>query len=129
VIAGISRPFRLNIVSISPQFGVSLTIDDRGRAVKSGGRCKERDMSVPGRIGTILILALAMLDGLILASGARKAASALEIGGMTEIADPGPSPKHCCLLTSALHRIDAFRPTHAVAARSAIPTSTAPDHI
>jgi hypothetical protein len=34
-------------------------------------------MSVPGRIGIILIITLAMIDALILASGARDAASAI----------------------------------------------------
>ena len=34
-------------------------------------------MSVPGRIGTILIIVLALLDGLILGSGARRTAEAV----------------------------------------------------
>jgi hypothetical protein len=35
-------------------------------------------MSVPGRIGIILIIALAIIDAVILASGARDAATAFE---------------------------------------------------
>ncbi len=43
-------------------------------------------MSVPGRIGIILIITLAMIDALILASGARDAANAIETHGLAPTA-------------------------------------------
>ena len=67
-------------------------------------------MSVPGRIGTILIIVLALLDAAILASGAKHAANALETGTATAptVEARGPD-QHCCLLTTALHRLNALR--------------------
>ena len=41
-------------------------------------------MSVPGRIGIILIIALALIDAAILASGARDAATAIETHSLVE---------------------------------------------
>ena len=41
-------------------------------------------MSVPGRIGIILIVALAVVDALILASGAKHAATAIETHALVE---------------------------------------------
>ena len=41
-------------------------------------------MSVPGRIGIILIIALALVDAFILMSGAKHAASAIETHTMVE---------------------------------------------
>jgi hypothetical protein len=41
-------------------------------------------MSVPGRIGIILIIALALVDALILASGAKQAATSIETHALIE---------------------------------------------
>ena len=41
-------------------------------------------MSVPGRIGIILIIALAVVDALILASGAKHAATTIETHALIE---------------------------------------------
>ena len=41
-------------------------------------------MSVPGRIGIILIIALALVDAVILASGAKQAATAIETHALIE---------------------------------------------
>lgn len=41
-------------------------------------------MSVPGRIGIILIIALALVDAFILASGAKQAATAIETHALVE---------------------------------------------
>jgi hypothetical protein len=41
-------------------------------------------MSVPGRIGIILIVALAVVDALILASGAKHAATTIETHALAE---------------------------------------------
>ena len=63
-------------------------------------------MSVPGRIGTILIVALALLDALMLFSGARHAATTIEShafrNGPTR---PAPVSAHDTLLASALREI------------------------
>jgi hypothetical protein len=44
----------------------------------------EDGMSVPGRIGIILIIALALVDAFILMSGAKHAATAIETHTMVE---------------------------------------------
>ena len=73
-------------------------------------------MSVPGRIGIILIIALAVVDALILASGAKHAATAIETHALIEqtamqpqpVADAG-SPRidtHKTLISAALHQIN-----------------------
>jgi hypothetical protein len=49
-------------------------------------------MSVPGRIGLILIIALAVVDALILASGAKQAASAIETHALIEQTAMQPEP-------------------------------------
>ncbi len=51
-------------------------------------------MSVPGRIGIILIIALALVDAFILMSGAKHAASAIETHALVEktAMDPLPLP-------------------------------------
>ena len=48
-------------------------------------------MSVPGRIGIILIIALALVDAFILMSGAKHAATAIETHALVEktAMDPG----------------------------------------
>jgi hypothetical protein len=56
-------------------------------------------MSVPGRIGIILIIALALIDAAILASGARDAATAIETHAVitpepAEAATSTDSPVH-----------------------------------
>jgi hypothetical protein len=75
-------------------------------------------MSVPGRIGLILIIALAIVDAIILMSGARHAASAIDTHAMLETpqapidsgAAAAPSlqaaGKHEPLLSSALRQIN-----------------------
>jgi hypothetical protein len=73
-------------------------------------------MSVPGRIGIILIIALALVDALILASGAKQAATAIETHALTqqtamqpELAahETGGIPlSHKPLLTKALQEIN-----------------------
>ncbi len=51
-------------------------------------------MSVPGRIGIILIIALALVDAFILVSGAKHAATAIETHALVEqtAMDAAPSP-------------------------------------
>ena len=51
-------------------------------------------MSVPGRIGIILIIALALVDAFILMSGAKHAATAIETHALVEqtAMDPAPLP-------------------------------------
>ena len=49
-------------------------------------------MSVPGRIGIILIIALALVDAFILMSGARHAATAIETHTMVEKTAMKPVP-------------------------------------
>ncbi len=74
-------------------------------------------MSVPGRIGIILIAALALVDALILASGAKHAASAVETHALIEQTAMQPMPiaiqdsaakidPHKTLLSTALHEIN-----------------------
>jgi hypothetical protein len=74
-------------------------------------------MSVPGRIGIILIVALAVVDALILASGAKHAATAIETHALIEqtamqpqsvAAENRPSKvdPHKTLLSTALHEIN-----------------------
>ena len=54
----------------------------------------EDGMSVPGRIGIILIIALALVDAFILMSGAKHAATAIETHALVEktAMDPFPLP-------------------------------------
>ncbi len=72
-------------------------------------------MSVPGRIGIILIIALALVDAVILFSGARQAASAIETHAMVEAvpvdteAASIATPKHETLLSAALKQINLMR--------------------
>jgi hypothetical protein len=74
-------------------------------------------MSVPGRIGIILIVALAVVDALILASGAKHAATAIETHALVEqtamqrqsVAVQDGQTKidpHKTLLSTALHEIN-----------------------
>jgi hypothetical protein len=69
-------------------------------------------MSVPGRIGIILIIALAIVDAVILLSGARHAASAIETHAMVEVAPAVAdtaatvAPRHEPLLSTALRQIN-----------------------
>jgi hypothetical protein len=74
-------------------------------------------MSVPGRIGIILIVALAVVDALILASGAKHAATAIETHALIERTAMQPKPviaeerpfkvdPHKTLLSTALHEIN-----------------------
>ena len=63
-------------------------------------------MSVPGRIGIILIIVLALVDGLILASGARRAATAIETHSMSEETATTRSVKHDQLLSTAIREIN-----------------------
>ncbi len=60
-------------------------------------------MSVPGRIGIILIIALALVDAFILMSGAKHAASAIETHALVEqtAMDPSPLPASDDLSVSA----------------------------
>jgi hypothetical protein len=73
-------------------------------------------MSVPGRIGIILIVALAVVDALILASGAKHAATAIETHALIKQTAMQPQPiaaenrpsnvdTHKTLLSTALHEI------------------------
>jgi hypothetical protein len=67
-------------------------------------------MSVPGRIGVILIVALALVDAFILASGARRAASAIQTHTLAEPAsmqaeDQASEP----LLSAALREINLIK--------------------
>jgi hypothetical protein len=77
---------------------------------------QEVKMSVPGRIGIILIVALAVIDALILASGAKHAATAIETHALIEQTAMRPEPvaiqnspakidPHKTLLSTALHEI------------------------
>jgi hypothetical protein len=72
-------------------------------------------MSVPGRIGIILIIALALVDAIILISGARHAASAIETHAMAEAvpadldAAGSPAARHEPLLSTALKQINLLR--------------------
>jgi hypothetical protein len=52
----------------------------------------EDGMSVPGRIGIILIIALALVDAFILMSGAKHAASAIETHALVEKTAMDPLP-------------------------------------
>lgn len=73
-------------------------------------------MSVPGRIGIILIIALAVVDALILASGAKQAATAIETHALIEQTAMQPMPAaheasgrpgtHKALLSKALQEIN-----------------------
>ncbi len=82
-------------------------------------------MSVPGRIGIILIIALALVDAFILMSGAKHAATAIESHAMVEqtameptnvpandieviASDPARPARaaHEPLLSTALHEIN-----------------------
>ena len=69
-------------------------------------------MSVPGRIGIILIIALALVDALILASGAKHAATAIETHALAEQTAMQPEAvkqeidPHATLIAAALHRIN-----------------------
>ena len=64
-------------------------------------------MSVPGRIGIILIIALALVDALILASGARRAATAIETHTMDTVTAVDSRPvKHDRLLSTAIREIN-----------------------
>ncbi len=60
-------------------------------------------MSVPGRIGIILIIALALVDAFILMSGAKHAATAIETHALVEktAMDPLPQPTSDNLFASA----------------------------
>ena len=73
-------------------------------------------MSVPGRIGIILIVALAVVDALILASGAKHAATAIETHALIEQTAMQPQPiaaddrpakidPNKTLLSTAIHEI------------------------
>lgn len=66
-------------------------------------------MSVPGRIGTILIIALALLDALMLASGARRAANAIESHALLD-STPAPAAlqRHEPLISSAIREINLW---------------------
>ena len=68
-------------------------------------------MSVPGRIGLILIIALALVDAVILLSGARHAASAIETHAMAQTTVDSATltaetAKHEPLLSTALKQIN-----------------------
>ncbi len=72
-------------------------------------------MSVPGRIGIILIIALALVDALILASGAKHAATAIETHALTEqqtamqpqpVAQDNRIDASKTLISTALHKIN-----------------------
>ena len=74
-------------------------------------------MSVPGRIGIILIVALAVVDALILASGAKHAAATIETHALIEQTAMQPQAvavqdgqakidPHKTLLSTALHEIN-----------------------
>jgi hypothetical protein len=89
------------------------TLDGKAGFIRElGRRTKEKDMSVPGRVGLILIIALALLDGLILASGAWKAATAIHAGGLTEIINPAWPIRPCCSVRGPEFRADSLRPAH-----------------
>ncbi len=72
-------------------------------------------MSMPSRIGIILIAALALIDAFILASGARDAASAIEVHALADTSasasDQHALKPHETLLSTALRQIDlAMKP-------------------
>jgi hypothetical protein len=67
-------------------------------------------MSMPSRIGIILIAALALIDAFILASGARDAASAIETHALADTSASTPAT-HETLLSTALRQINlAMKP-------------------
>jgi len=76
---------------------------------------QEVKMSVPGRIGIILIVALAVVDALILASGAKHAATAIETHALIEqtamqpqsvaVQEQAKIDPNKTLLSTALHEI------------------------
>jgi hypothetical protein len=71
---------------------------------------QELYMSVPGRIGIILIVALALVDALILASGARRAATAIETHALASPDFVGDATSdHETLLSTALREISLIR--------------------
>ncbi len=64
-------------------------------------------MSVPGRIGTVLIIALGLIDAVILLSGARHAATAVETHSMIQAtATNARAVDHDHLLTTAIREIN-----------------------
>jgi hypothetical protein len=75
-------------------------------------------MSVPGRIGIILIIALAMVDALILLSGARNAATAIETHTLVETAPAQAQPAliqpaiHAPLVSTAIREINLWVTRH-----------------
>lgn len=72
-------------------------------------------MSVPGRIGIVLIIALALIDALILASGARRAATAIETHTMDQATATTVQPvKHDSLISAALREISLLTAKPAV---------------
>ena len=62
-------------------------------------------MSVPGRIGIILIIALALVDAFILMSGAKHAATAIETHALVEKTAMDPIP------LAASDDLSVFAPT------------------
>ncbi len=76
-------------------------------------------MSVPGRIGITLIIALAIVDALILASGARSAATAIQTRALVESVPARTAPvltqpaTHDQLLSTAIHQINLWVGRHA----------------
>jgi hypothetical protein len=84
----------------------------QGRSGPQQVRATEDRMSVPGRIGLILIIALALVDAMILLSGARHAASAIETHAMAETMPNSDAVlavdpvKHEPLLSTALKQIN-----------------------
>jgi hypothetical protein len=76
-------------------------------------------MSVPGRIGIILIIALALVDAFILMSGAKHAATAIETHTMIErtAMEPAPVPANDLEAASPLVRPVAHEPLLSTAFR------------
>jgi len=76
-------------------------------------------MSVPGRIGLILIIVLAVVDALILASGARTAATAIETRATAETMPSQTNPAvtqpalHAPLLSTAIREINLWKTKYA----------------
>jgi hypothetical protein len=67
-------------------------------------------MSVPGRIGIVLIIALALVDACILASGARKAATDIQTHSMISPAGiQVESPDHETLISAAIRQINLLK--------------------
>ncbi len=67
-------------------------------------------MSVPGRIGIILIIALALVDAMIMASGARKAATDIETHSMVQpMSMQAELPDHETLLSAAIRKINLLK--------------------